>query len=115
MGRMGSYLTWEERLRRIGELLLKGVYLWADATEAAAAQDGGVVGGDAPCADEQAHRAAPTGTAHPAYGGGGHADGLGQSHRQPRERKVRTLLRSGAGLPPSAGTSGNPDSNRRTE
>ena len=36
MGRMGGYLTREERLRRIGELLLKGVYLWADATEAAA-------------------------------------------------------------------------------
>jgi hypothetical protein len=28
---MGEYMTKHERLRRIGELLLKGVYLWADA------------------------------------------------------------------------------------
>lgn len=34
MARVGAYLTREERLRRIGELLLKGVYLWADAVEA---------------------------------------------------------------------------------
>lgn len=28
---MGEYMTKDERLRRIGELLLKGVYLWAEA------------------------------------------------------------------------------------
>ncbi len=27
---MGDYITNAERLRRIGELLLRGVYLWAD-------------------------------------------------------------------------------------
>ncbi|MDA8218852.1 MAG: transposase [Dehalococcoidales bacterium] len=34
---MGEYLTKDERLRRIGDLLLKGVYLWAEATEGGAA------------------------------------------------------------------------------
>lgn len=32
---MGEYITRDERLRRIGEILLKGVYLWAEATEGA--------------------------------------------------------------------------------
>lgn len=36
---MGEYLTRDERLRRIGDLLLKGVYLWAEAT-----QDGDTTG-----------------------------------------------------------------------
>jgi hypothetical protein len=34
---MGEYLATDERLRRIGDLLLKGVYLWAEATERDAA------------------------------------------------------------------------------
>lgn len=34
---MGEYLTNDERLRRIGDLLLKGVYLWAEAAESDAA------------------------------------------------------------------------------
>ena len=35
---MGDYLAREERLRRIGNFLLKGVNLWAAAVEAAGAQ-----------------------------------------------------------------------------
>lgn len=30
---MGEYIPGDERLRRIGELLLKGVYPWAEATQ----------------------------------------------------------------------------------
>ncbi len=30
--RLRDYITQEERLRRIGELLLRGVYLWVEAT-----------------------------------------------------------------------------------
>lgn len=67
MGRMGGYLTEEERLRRIGELLLKGVYLWADAVEDAAATenqtstalDRRAVVADAPCASNEAQTALP--------------------------------------------------------
>lgn len=40
---MGEYLTRDERLRRIGDLLLKGVYLWAKAT-----QDGDTTGSGDP-------------------------------------------------------------------
>jgi hypothetical protein len=29
---MGDYISKDERLRRIGELLLRGIYLWAEAT-----------------------------------------------------------------------------------
>ncbi len=30
---MGKYVTREERLRRLGEILLKGVYLWVETTD----------------------------------------------------------------------------------
>lgn len=30
---LGEYITNDERLRRIGNLLLKGIYLWAEATD----------------------------------------------------------------------------------
>lgn len=33
---MSAYITQDERLRRIGELLFRGVYLWSQATETTA-------------------------------------------------------------------------------
>ncbi len=83
MGRMGGYLTREERLRRIGELLLKGVYLWADATEAAAegenetppALDRRTVVADAPCASDAAQTALPRPDAPRPCGGAEHLNG----------------------------------------
>ena len=118
MARVGAYLTREERLRRIGELLLKGVYLWADAVEVSAvdenstsaARDGRAADVDPPCADHRPRRTAPMRATPCAGGGAEHADGLGRRRRR-RERRARTLVSPGADLPSSAGTSGSPDTN----
>ena len=70
---MGGYIPKDERLRRIGELLLTGVYLWAESGERAAPaqvdRPSGVVGPAATAID--ARRA---GSAI-AAGSPAHADG----------------------------------------
>ena len=118
--RMGDYLARDERLRRIGDLLLKGVYLWADAVEGVTvgenetqeAMDRRATAAEPPCGGNETHRAGPMRSASRASGGAERPHGLGQSRQQGRERKPRTMLSSGAGMPPRSANGGNPDRKR---
>jgi hypothetical protein len=87
MGRIGSYLTQEERLRRTGELLPKGIYLWAEAVEGTtldenetqAAKDTLAVVTAAPCAGDELQTPPPTRTVRRAYSRAERCNGRGQS------------------------------------
>ncbi len=87
MGRIGSYLTQEGRLRRIGELLLKDVYLWTGNVEGTtlgenetqAVRDTLAVVAAAPCAGDELPIPPPTRTARRAYSRAERSNGRGQS------------------------------------
>lgn len=96
MARVGAYMTGEERLRRIEDILLKGVYLWADAVEDASAHDCRAVGGDPCVTDDQPRRATPAHGARRACGGADRPEGVGQRRRQRWERSAQSPLRSGS-------------------
>jgi hypothetical protein len=120
MGRIGAYITQEERLRRIGDLLLKGIYLWADALEGVTVGENGTheatdrraAAAEPPCAGDETHRAGPMRSASRASRGADRPHGLGQSRQQGRERQPRTMLRSGTGMPPRSAIGENPDRKR---
>jgi hypothetical protein len=103
MGRISAYLTREERLRGIGELLVKGVYLRANAVEGVtvgenethAATDGCAVVAEPPCACDEMQTAPPTRTARRASGGAGRRNGPRQSRPQRQDAKRGTITEPG--------------------
>jgi hypothetical protein len=87
LGRVGAYVTHEERLRRIRELFLKDVYLWAEAVERTmlgenetqAASDTLAVVAVAPCAGYELQIPRPSPTVRRAYSRAERSNGRGQS------------------------------------